>query len=115
MQHRGRLKGSGWVTKEVYHHPIVPSMLVEEQGEDFAVVFCAMGITNEEAQYFIRDFERTGALKRATVFLNLADDPALRARIARGGYEVFRARLTTEAIADRLAPIIEEAACVSAC
>ncbi|MHC4662551.1 MAG: ATP synthase subunit B [Planctomycetota bacterium] len=47
------------------------------EGEDFAVVFCAMGITNEEAQYFIRDFERTGALKRATVFLNLADDPAV--------------------------------------
>lgn len=46
---------------------------------------------------------------------NLADDPALRARISRGGYQVFRARLTTQAIADRLAPIIEEAACVSAC
>ena len=47
------------------------------EGEDFAVVFCAMGITNEEAQYFIRDFERTGALKRAVVFLNLASDPAV--------------------------------------
>lgn len=36
-----------------------------------------MGITNEEAQYFIKDFERTGALKRAIVFLNLANDPAV--------------------------------------
>jgi len=45
--------------------------------EEFAVVFAAMGITNEEAQYFMRDFERTGALKRAVVFLNLADDPAV--------------------------------------
>jgi V/A-type H+-transporting ATPase subunit B len=45
--------------------------------EEFAVVFGAMGITNEEAQYFMRDFERTGALKRAVVFLNLADDPAI--------------------------------------
>jgi V/A-type H+-transporting ATPase subunit B len=44
---------------------------------DFAVIFAAMGITNEEAQYFMRDFERTGALKRAVVFLNLADDPAV--------------------------------------
>ncbi len=44
---------------------------------EFAVVFAAMGITNEEAQYFMRDFERTGALKRAVVFLNLADDPAV--------------------------------------
>jgi V/A-type H+/Na+-transporting ATPase subunit B len=45
--------------------------------EEFAVVFAAMGITNEEAQYFMKDFERTGALKRAIVFLNLADDPAV--------------------------------------
>jgi V/A-type H+-transporting ATPase subunit B len=45
--------------------------------EDFAVVFAAMGITSEEAQYFMRDFEKTGALKRAVVFLNLADDPAI--------------------------------------
>lgn len=43
----------------------------------FAVVFAAMGITNEEAQQFIMDFEQTGALKRTTVFLNLADDPAV--------------------------------------
>ena len=45
--------------------------------EAFAVVFAAMGITNEEAQYFMQDFERTGALERAVVFLNLADDPAV--------------------------------------
>jgi V/A-type H+-transporting ATPase subunit B len=47
------------------------------KGEEFAVVFGAMGITNEEAQYFMKDFERTGALKRAVVFMNLADDPAI--------------------------------------
>jgi len=44
---------------------------------DFAVVFCAMGITDEEAQYFMADFERTGALSRAAVFMNLASDPAV--------------------------------------
>lgn len=44
---------------------------------EFAVIFAAMGITNEEAQYFMKDFERTGALKRAVVFLNLASDPAI--------------------------------------
>jgi V/A-type H+-transporting ATPase subunit B len=48
-----------------------------EGKEEFAVVFGAMGITSEEAQYFMKDFERTGALKRAVVFLNLADDPAI--------------------------------------
>lgn len=45
--------------------------------KNFAVVFVAMGITNEEAQRFIKEFEQTGALERAVVFLNLADDPAI--------------------------------------
>lgn len=45
--------------------------------EEFAVVFAAMGITYEEASFFIKDFERTGALERVTAFLNLADDPAI--------------------------------------
>ncbi|MBI2139611.1 V-type ATP synthase subunit B [Candidatus Woesearchaeota archaeon] len=45
--------------------------------EKFVVVFAAMGITNEEAQHFIRDFEQTGAIERSVVFLNLADDPAV--------------------------------------
>ncbi|MDO8642735.1 MAG: V-type ATP synthase subunit B [Candidatus Woesearchaeota archaeon] len=47
------------------------------QESNFVVVFAAMGITNEEAQYFIKDFEETGALQRSVVFLNLADDPAV--------------------------------------
>ncbi|MGD9937511.1 MAG: V-type ATP synthase subunit B [Methanoregulaceae archaeon] len=45
--------------------------------EEFAVVFAGMGITKEEANAFMQDFERTGALERAVVFLNLADDPAV--------------------------------------
>ncbi len=43
----------------------------------FAVIFAAMGITSEEAQKFQKDFERTGALERTIMFLNLADDPAI--------------------------------------
>jgi V/A-type H+/Na+-transporting ATPase subunit B len=49
----------------------------EAEGSDFAVIFAAMGITHEEANYFMRDFEQTGALERVTVFMNLADDPAI--------------------------------------
>jgi len=51
----------------------------EEEGEEteFAVIFCAMGITQEEANEFMDDFERTGALERSVVFMNLADDPAV--------------------------------------
>jgi V/A-type H+-transporting ATPase subunit B len=43
----------------------------------FAVVFAAMGITFEEADYFISDFKRTGAIDRAVLFINLANDPAI--------------------------------------
>ncbi|WP_456370308.1 ATP synthase subunit B [Geoglobus sp.] len=50
---------------------------VRGEGEEFAVVFAAMGITHEEAHQFMKDFERTGALERAVVFLNLANDPAI--------------------------------------
>lgn len=45
--------------------------------DKFAVVFAAMGITFEEAQYFIGDFNKTGAIDRAVLFMNLADDPAI--------------------------------------
>ena len=45
--------------------------------EEFAVIFCAMGITSEEANFFKRSFEQSGALERAVLFLNLADDPAI--------------------------------------
>ncbi len=43
----------------------------------FAVVFGAIGITFEEADYFISDFRRTGAIERAVLFMNLANDPAI--------------------------------------
>ncbi len=45
--------------------------------EPFSVVFAAMGITHEEASFFMHDFERTGAIERIVAFLNLADDPAI--------------------------------------
>ncbi|MGI6037000.1 MAG: V-type ATP synthase subunit B [Limnochordia bacterium] len=46
-------------------------------GENFAVVFGAMGITFDEADYFISDFRQTGAIERAVLFMNLANDPAI--------------------------------------
>jgi V/A-type H+-transporting ATPase subunit B len=45
--------------------------------ESFSVVFAAMGITHEESDFFIKDFERTGAIERIVAFINLADDPAI--------------------------------------
>lgn len=44
---------------------------------DFAVVFAAMGITFEEASFFMEDFRKTGALERTVMYVNLADDPAI--------------------------------------
>ena len=45
--------------------------------EEFAVVFAAMGVSFEEGNFFVRDFERSGAIERAVLFLNLADDPVI--------------------------------------
>lgn len=43
----------------------------------FAVVFAAIGITFEDAEFFINDFKQTGAIDRSVVFVNLANDPAV--------------------------------------
>ena len=45
--------------------------------EEFAVVFIAIGITFEESHFFISDFEKSGAISRSVLILNLADDPAI--------------------------------------
>ncbi len=45
--------------------------------EGFAVVFGALGITFEEADFFMRDFRSTGAIERSVLFVNLANDPAI--------------------------------------
>jgi V/A-type H+-transporting ATPase subunit B len=50
---------------------------VSKQKEPFAVVFAAVGITHEESSFFMREFKRSGALERAVLFLNLADDPSV--------------------------------------
>ena len=50
---------------------------VRNADSKFAVVFCAVGITFEEAEYFISDFRKTGAIERTVLFTNLANDPAI--------------------------------------
>ena len=50
---------------------------VLDNSEKFAVVFAAMGITYEEADFFMNDFRRTGAIERSVMFINLANDPAV--------------------------------------
>ncbi len=50
---------------------------VLKEGSKFAVVFAAIGITYEEADFFVSDFRRTGAIDRTVLFMNLASDPAI--------------------------------------
>src|SRR3989344_5939897 len=68
--------GSGLPHNEIALQIARQAKVPGQEGK-FAVVFAAMGITNEDAKYFMKDFEETGALQRAVVFLNLADDPAV--------------------------------------
>ena len=50
---------------------------VKGREENFAVVFAGIGITHDDAEFFIEDFRKTGALKRTVAFMNLADDPSI--------------------------------------
>lgn len=56
---------------------IARQAVVKNSDAPFAVVFAAIGITYEEAEYFIDDFRKTGAIERTVLFTNLASDPAV--------------------------------------
>jgi V-type H+-transporting ATPase subunit B len=49
----------------------------EQEDEDFAIVFAAMGVNQETARFFIDDFQESGSMERVTLFLNLANDPTI--------------------------------------
>ncbi len=56
---------------------IVRQARVKNSSEGFAVVFAGIGITYDDASYFIEEFRKTGALSRTVAFINLADDPSI--------------------------------------
>lgn len=68
--------GSGLPHKELAAQ-IARQATVLNSDEKFAVVFAAMGITFEEAEFFMEDFRKTGAIERSVMFINLANDPAI--------------------------------------
>lgn len=68
--------GSGLPHKELAAQ-IARQAAVLNTDDDFAVVFAGIGITFEEAEYFMEDFRKTGAIDRSVVFMNLANDPAI--------------------------------------
>lgn len=68
--------GSGLPHAQLASQIVRQARLLEEE-ERFAIVFAAMGIKHEEAQFFRRDFEESGSLKNVVMFLSLADDPSI--------------------------------------
>ncbi|GCF92221.1 V-type ATP synthase beta chain [Enterococcus florum] len=68
--------GSGLPHKELAAQ-IARQANVLNSEDDFAVVFAGIGITFEEAEFFMEDFRQTGAIDRSVVFMNLANDPAI--------------------------------------
>lgn len=68
--------GSGLPHKELAAQ-IARQATVLNSDEKFAVVFAAMGITYDEAEYFMDSFRETGAIDRSVMFVNLANDPAI--------------------------------------
>jgi len=68
--------GSGLPHKELAAQ-IARQASVIGDDEQFAVVFAAMGVTFEEAEYFKESFRETGAIDRSVLFINLADEPSI--------------------------------------
>ncbi len=67
--------GSGMKHNELAAQIVRQAKISDENGGDFAIVFAAMGVTNDVADYFRRSFEESGVLSRVTMFLNLSNDP----------------------------------------
>ncbi|MGO4927308.1 V-type ATP synthase subunit B [Fundicoccus sp. Sow4_F4] len=68
--------GSGLPHQELAAQ-IARQATVLNSDENFAVVFAAMGTTFEEAEFFVNDLRKTGAIDRSVLFINLANDPAI--------------------------------------
>lgn len=68
--------GSGMSHNKVAAQMVRQAQIGEGEGE-FAIVFAAMGVKNDTAEFFRKDFEDSGALQRVVMFLNLASDPII--------------------------------------
>ncbi len=69
--------GSGLSHNKLAVQIVKQAKIADESGADFAVVFAAMGVQNDVAEYFRRSFEETGAIERVAMFLNLSNDPII--------------------------------------
>lgn len=69
--------GSGLSHNKLAVQIVRQAQIAEENGQEFAVVFAAMGVKNDVADYFKRSFEDTGVLQKVVMFLNLSNDPII--------------------------------------
>ena len=69
--------GSGMKHNELAVQIVRQAKIAEEEGVKFAIVFAAMGVTSDVADYFRRSFEESGALQRVVMFNNLSNDPII--------------------------------------
>lgn len=69
--------GSGLSHNKLAVQIVRQAKIASEKGQDFAIVFAAMGVQNDVADYFRRSFEETGAIERVVMFLNLSNDPII--------------------------------------
>jgi len=69
--------GSGLSHNKLALQIVKQARIAEEKGQEFAVVFAAMGVQNDVADYFRRSFEQAGASERVVMFLNLSNDPII--------------------------------------
>lgn len=69
--------GSGLSHNKLAVQIVKQAKIAEENGAEFAVVFAAMGVQNDVAEYFRRSFEENGAIERVAMFLNLSNDPII--------------------------------------
>lgn len=69
--------GSGMKHNELAVQIARQAKIASEENENFAIVFAAMGVKNDVAEYFRRSFEESGVLQRVVMFLNLSNDPVI--------------------------------------
>ncbi len=69
--------GSGLSHNKLAVQIVKQAKLAKEDNAEFAVVFAAMGVQNDVAEYFRRSFEENGAIERVAMFLNLSNDPII--------------------------------------
>ena len=69
--------GSGLPHNQLAVQIVKQAKVADDDGTGFAVVFAAMGVTNDVAEYFRRSFEEAGVMQRVVMFLNLSNDPII--------------------------------------